>query len=97
MKLLGNSPTVRILDLFLGQVEFDYGIADIVRKTNCHRDTVCKVLDELIEIKAVILTRRLSKFQLYKLDSNNPQVKKLSKLYDSLNDEGEEGEKKCIN
>ena len=81
IRILGSSPTAKILDLLLEGREFDYGISDIAKGSEVHRNTVSQVIELLIQEGIVIETRKLGKIQLYKIHLKNEIVISLFDMY----------------
>jgi DNA-binding transcriptional ArsR family regulator len=84
VRLLGNSPTARVLHLLLEGREFDYAISDIAEGSGVHRTTVSEVVESLMAEGFVIKTRRMGKSQLFKLNMSDPRIQKLLDLYQQV-------------
>ena len=75
--IFGDNPTTKILDFLASHVKFDYTITDIAKYSEVSKPTVYKVLDTLLKKKIVIITREMGNSSMYKLNTNNPIVKKI--------------------
>lgn len=84
VKLLGDSPKIRILDMLITGRELDYSISDIAEQAGIGRATFYRMMDELLHSKVIIKTRKLGNMQLYRINVKNSYVKKLICFYDSI-------------
>ena len=81
---LGSSPVIKVISFFLTFREFDYSKSQIAEETGVSRITVNKVLQKLVKENILSKTRKIGRSQLYKLASENEQVKKLIELDNAL-------------
>ncbi len=79
-KFFGSYSRVRVLDFLLENEGFDYSKTDISRETGVSIDSLYKVWDELEAIGVVAPTRKFGNTTLYKLNAENPLVKKLQEF-----------------
>jgi len=82
--LLGDSPTVRILDYLLTEREVDFSITDMAKNSGIGRATLYRIWDDLVKNKIILHTRNIGKAKLYKLNKENPKIKKLIEIDDML-------------
>ena len=75
---------IRILDFLIYSRDFDYPITDIAKNANVNFQTLKKLWPALEQDKLVISTRTLAGTTLYKININNPVVKKIIELNDFL-------------
>jgi biotin operon repressor len=80
LKYLGNSPTLRIIDFFLDNPLSDYSKNEIASNLAMSRVTFFKYWKELEKSGALIVTRKIGRATLYKLDRTNEIVKQLITL-----------------
>jgi DNA-binding transcriptional ArsR family regulator len=80
LKYLGPSPVLRITDFFLDNPLSDFSKNEIVKNLEMGRATFFKYWTELEKSGAVIVTRRIGRATMYKLDRENEVVKHLVKL-----------------
>ncbi len=80
LKYLGESPTLRIIDFFLDNPLSDYSKNEIAKKLAMSRVTFFKYWKELEKSGALIVTRKIGRATLYKLDRTNEVVKQLVRL-----------------
>jgi len=81
---LGDSPVIRILDFLIESRGLDYSLSDIAENSNVSWTTLHRIWSNLIKFKIVIPTREIGRAKLFKLNENNPSVKNLISLYDTL-------------
>lgn len=84
IELLGDSPTIRVLDFLLTERELDFSISDMARNANIGRATLYRIWEQLIKNQIILPTRVIGKSKLYKLNINNPKIKKLIEIDDML-------------
>jgi response regulator of citrate/malate metabolism len=80
LKYLGNSPTLRITDFFLDNPLSDYSKNEIANNLAMSRVTFFKYWKELEKSGALIVTRKIGRATMYKLDRTNDIVKQLVRL-----------------
>ena len=84
IEFMGDSPVVRILDYLLTERSLDFSITDLAENAKIGRATLYRMWDTLIKNKIIVHTREVGKAKLYKLNVENPKVKKLIELNDML-------------
>lgn len=75
---------IRILDYLLTERELDFSITDMAENAGIGRATLYRIWDNLIKNKIIIHTRNIGKAKLFKLNTENPKIKKLIEIYDML-------------
>jgi len=80
LKYLGDSPTLRIIDFFLDNPLSDYSKNEIAKNLAMSRVTFFKYWKELEKSGALLVTRKIGRATMYKLDRANDIVKQLIKL-----------------
>lgn len=81
---LGDSPVIRVLDFLIEGRGLDYSLTDIAENSGIGWTTLHRIWDSLIKFKIVIPTREIGRAKLFKLNLENPAVKELVKVYDTL-------------
>ena len=81
---LGNSPVIRVLDFLIEGRGLDYSLSDIAKNSNIGWTTLHRIWDNLLRLRIVKPTREIGRAKLFRLNEENPSVKELIKLYDSL-------------
>lgn len=77
IKTLGDYPLIRVLDFLLDNRVFDYSKTDIARESDITRNTLDTLWKHLIKQGILKKTRVIGRATMYKLDSENPIVKRL--------------------
>jgi len=81
---LGDSPVIRVLDFLIEGRGLDYSLSDIAENSNIGWTTLHRIWDKLVQLNIVVPTREIGRAKLFKLNEENPAVKKLINLYDTL-------------
>jgi hypothetical protein len=80
LKYLGDSPTLRIIDFFLDNPLSDYSKSEVAKNLAMSRATFFKYWKELETSDALVVTRKIGRATMYKLDRENDIVKQLIRL-----------------
>jgi hypothetical protein len=81
---LGDSPVIRVLDFLIEGRGLDYSLSDITENSNIGWTTLHRIWEKLVQLNIVVPTREIGRAKLFKLNEENPAVKKLINLYDTL-------------
>jgi len=84
VKLLGNSPYIRVLDFLLTYRGFDYSKKEISENANVSYNMLNSFWRKLVSDGIIIKTRRQKDHDLFRLNQKNNSAKKLIELYDIL-------------
>jgi DNA-binding Lrp family transcriptional regulator len=84
VKYLGDSPYIRVLDYFIANDIYDCSFQDVADATELSRNTVHKVIKEMLELKIIKPTRSVGRAKMFQLNRENEYVKHLIKLDLSL-------------
>ncbi|MBI3032893.1 hypothetical protein HYY69_05430 [Candidatus Woesearchaeota archaeon] len=84
IEVMGDSPTIKILDYLLTERHLDFSITDMANNAGIGRATLYRVWDDLIKNNIIIPTRTIGKAKLFKLNEENPVIKKLIEIDDML-------------
>src|SRR3989344_4061275 len=84
IEFIGDSSVTRVLDYLLTERELDFSITDMAENAGIGRATLYRIWDILIQNKILVHTRDIGKARLFKLNIENPKIKKLIELYDML-------------
>jgi len=84
LKLVGSSPTAKVLDFMLTGREFDYSKREIAENAGISYNTLNAVWRQLLGDGILIKTRRIGKQDMYKLNEGSQNVKRLISFFDSL-------------
>lgn len=81
---LGDSPVIRVLDFLIEGRGLDYSLSDIAENANIGWTTLHRIWDKLLKLEMIIPTREIGRAKLFKLNEENPAIKELIKVYDTL-------------
>ena len=84
IELFGDYPTIKVLDYLLTERELDFSISDMARNAGIGRATLYRIWEQLIKNQIIIPTRMIGKSKLYRLNFENPKIKKLIEIDDML-------------
>ncbi|MDP4012465.1 MAG: hypothetical protein Q8R00_02565 [Candidatus Nanoarchaeia archaeon] len=97
-ELFGVNPRNIILEFFLEMRDLDFAISDVAEETGLNRATTYNTIEELIEKKYFVPTRKIAGAQLYKLNKEKSEVKLLIKIFNLVLDKTlEKSAKKVVN
>jgi len=77
LKVLGDSPKLRIIDFFLDNPLFDFTKKEVIEALGMSKQTFYKYFADLENYGIVKVSRRIGKANLYKINLENPIVKML--------------------
>ena len=78
--VFGDSPASKVLDFLIDNQEFDYSLTDISRGAEIAWSTLHEFWPDLVKLGVVTKTRKIGRAELYKLNKENPLVKKLIEI-----------------
>lgn len=81
---LGDTPTIRILEVFLEGENLDYCLTDIAEQAQVSWTTLHRVWPGLLKTRLVKQTRTIGRAKMYKLNKNSPAVLQLSAFFNTL-------------
>jgi len=96
LKAFGNSPKLRIIDIFLTNPLFDFTKNELARELGMSKQTLYKHFKDLEEIGIVKVSRKIGRANLYKINLENPMVKMLNQYTTQLSLQIAEKEKAKI-
>ena len=76
----GDYPIIRVLDFLIENEIFDYSRKDIAKYSDVSWNTLEKFFKRLLKMKIIIRTRKVGKSDMYKINLENPIVKKLIEM-----------------
>lgn len=80
IRTFGDYPLIKIMDFLIYSRDFDYPITEIASNSKVNFQTLKKLWPKLEQDRMIISTRTLAGNILYKINVNNPVVKKLIEL-----------------
>ena len=84
LEVVGESPTMKILQYLIEGRHFDYTLTDLAENSGVSWGTLHTIFPKLIKNKIVIKTREIGMAKLYKINIENPIAKRLIDLYDYI-------------
>lgn len=84
VRVLGDTPKIRILNYLIKFRGFDYSMSDIARNSKVGWATLSRLWKEFVGLKIVIPTREIGKAKLFKLNEENEAVLRLIEVYKKL-------------
>ena len=84
IRTFGDYPLIKIMNFLIYSRDFDYPITEIASNSNVNFQTLKKLWSKLEQDRIVVSTRTLGGAILYKINTNNPVVKKLIELNNFL-------------
>ena len=81
-----KSPMLKVLDFLMDNESFDYSKTDIAEGTELSRATLFKAWPKLDALDLITATRTVGHAKMYKLNKQNPIVKKLMELDDAISE-----------
>ena len=82
--LMGDSPTIRVMDSLLTERDLDFSITDMAKNSGIGRTTMYRIWDGLLKNNIILPTRVIGKAKLYKLNKESFVIKKLIEIDDRL-------------
>jgi len=84
VRLFGRSPKARILDIFLANPFFDFSGEGLARELGMSKQTLYRNIRELEELGVIVVSRKVGRAVMYRLNRENPVVKALNNLVNQL-------------
>ncbi len=79
-EFLGDTPLIRVIDFLIENSIFDYTKTDIAENAGISRATLYNIWPTLEKFELVKESRKIGNTVLYRLNKENPVVKKLIEL-----------------
>jgi len=83
-KAIGDTPKIKVLEFLIEGRELDYSISDIAEGAGIGRTTLFRIWNDFIQLGIVKNTRNIGNAKLFRLNLENPFVKKMADLFDTL-------------
>lgn len=84
LEFVGDTPVTRLLNFLIIGKDFDYTLTDLANKAGISWTTLNRIFPKLVSQKIVIEMRQVGRARLYKLNLNNPNVKKMISLHKGI-------------
>ena len=80
VEYFGNSPYMKVLDFLIQGQEFDYSMTEVARGAKVGWSAFTKIWKHMLDKDIITPTRTIGNAKLFKLNKENPFVKKLIKF-----------------
>jgi len=77
LKTLGESPKLRIVDFFMDNPLSDFTKKEVIEALGMSKQTFYKYFEDIEKYGIVIVSRKIGKASLYKIDLKHPLIKML--------------------
>jgi len=84
IRMFGDSPKLRMLDIFLDNPYFDFSKSEVIRELGMSKQTFYKYFNDLEDLGIVKPTRRIGRATLYRINKEHPLVKKLNEIINEV-------------
>jgi len=84
LKMLGDSPKLRIIDFFLDNPFFDFTKKEVIEALGMNKQTFYKYFKEIEEEGIVEVSRKIGRAKLYKINLKHPFVAMLREFEEKL-------------
>ncbi len=84
LEYLGNVPHIRVLEYFIENYLWDASIEDITFGSGLARNTVKKILRDMLKVELIKQTRTVGRAKMFQLNRKNPTTEKLFQMTKSL-------------
>ena len=81
---LGNSPTIRVLDILLIFKPWDYSMTDLEEAAGVGWTTLHEIIPRLLKKGILKHTRCIGRAKMYAINEENPYAQMLIQFYDKL-------------
>ena len=82
--LIGESAKARILSVLLKEAHRDLSVKEIADLAGVHQSTAYEPIEELERLDVVVESRQVANSTLYRVNTENPVVKKLKQVEDEI-------------
>jgi len=84
LEYIGDSPIARVLDFLITGRMYDYSLTDLATNAGISWSTLKRIFPHFIKFNLVRYTRTMGRSKLYKINYENPSVRKLIELRDFI-------------
>jgi len=84
LDIVGDTPTMRILQYLIEGRKFDYTLTDLARNSGVSWATLYTIFPKLLKYEIVKKVREVRRAKLYKINEENEIAKYLIQLYDYI-------------
>jgi len=84
LKVMGNTPKMRLLEFLITGRELDYSLSDISKNANIPWSTLHRILPPFEKSKIIVKTREVGRAKLYRVNPDNEEARALIEIFDSI-------------
>ena len=84
LDIVGDTPTMRILQYLIEGRKFDYTLTDLARNSGVSWATLYTIFPKLSKYNIIKKVREVGRAKLYKINQENEIAKHLIQLYDYI-------------
>ena len=84
LDVVGNTPTMRLLQYFIEGRKFDYTLTDLAKNSGVSWATLYTIIPKLQKFGIVKVVRQVGRVKLYKINEENKIAGYLIQLYDYI-------------
>jgi len=84
LDVVGDSPTMRIMQFMIEGRHFDYMLTDLARDGEVSWGTLNKVFPKLVKYGLIKEVRKIGRATLYTINRENETAKNMIRLYDNI-------------
>ena len=84
IRVLGDTPAIRVLHLLVGGRDLDYTLKDIAECAEVSWPTVQKIIPEFAKMGIILKTKKIGRIQLYRLNKTNLLAQKIIEFEKAL-------------
>lgn len=81
LQVYGDNPKLRVLDFLITFQDYDYSMKDIAKQAEVGYTTLKEFWPEFVKRNIVKKTRIIGNAKMFKLNTENPEVKQFMKFY----------------
>ena len=99
LKAFGNSPKLRIIDIFLTSPYFDFSREELAGELGMSKQTIYKSFKDLEELGIIKFSRRIGRATMYKINREHLLAEKLNEIINEISlqiGEGREETKEAV-
>lgn len=84
LDVVGDSPTMRILQFMIEGRHFDYMLTDLAKNAGVSWGTLNEIFPKLVDYNIIKKVRKIGRATLYTINRENDTAKNLIGLYDNI-------------
>lgn len=85
VEIMGDNPTARILDFLIENDRDSWTLVEIRDSAEVGYSTLKIIMPQMLKNDLVIIKKKVSKSNLYTINKDNPIIKKIYELYNTIN------------